>query len=63
MPIRLGTLNQEVKKEMVDIYDCMSLKDICNMPVKEIADKDCVLLMWVTELMKKAFKVIDVLYL
>ena len=41
-------------------YDCMSLKDICNMPVKEIADKDCVLLMWVTDpLLEKAFKVID----
>ena len=30
------------------------------MPVKEIADKDCVLLMWVTDpLLEKAFKVID----
>ena len=27
----------------------MSLKDICNMPVKDIADKDCALFMWVTD--------------
>ena len=41
-------------------YDCMSLKDICDMPVEKIADKDCVLLMWVTDpLLEKAFKVID----
>ena len=41
-------------------YDCMSLEDICNMPVQEIADKDCVLLMWATDpLLEKAFKVID----
>ena len=30
-------------------YDCMSLKDICDMPVEEIADKDCVLFMWCTD--------------
>ena len=29
-------------------YDVMSTKDICDLPVKDIADKDCMLFMWVT---------------
>lgn len=29
-------------------YDVMSLQDIANLDVKSIADKDCVLFMWVT---------------
>lgn len=29
-------------------YDVMSTKDLCSLPVKEIADKDCMLFMWVT---------------
>jgi len=29
-------------------YDVMSIDDIKNLPVKELADKDCVLFMWVT---------------
>jgi N6-adenosine-specific RNA methylase IME4 len=32
-------------------YECMSLNDICNLPVKEIADENCVLLMWVCDSM------------
>ena len=41
-------------------YDCMSLNDICNMPVREIADENCVLLMWVCDpMLDQAFKVID----
>ena len=40
-------------------YDCMSLKDICNLPVNNIAEKDCVLFMWVVDpLLHKAFEVI-----
>ena len=30
-------------------YDCMGFDDICNMPVSNIADMDCVLFMWVTD--------------
>ena len=26
-------------------YNCMSLNDICNLPIKDIADENCVLLM------------------
>ena len=41
-------------------YDCMSLNDICNMPVKDIADENCVLLMWVCDpMLDQALKVID----
>jgi len=29
-------------------YDVMSLEDICNMPIKEIADDNCVLFLWAT---------------
>ena len=41
-------------------YDCMSLNDICNMGVKDIALPDSVLLMWVCDpMLDQAFKVID----
>jgi len=41
-------------------YDCMSLDDICNLPVSTVADTDCVLLMWVTDpCLLDAFKVMD----
>ena len=40
-------------------YNCMTLKDICNLPVNDIAKKDCVLFMWVVDpLLHKAFEVI-----
>ena len=29
-------------------YSCMSIQDIYNLPVQDIADDDCVLLLWVT---------------
>lgn len=31
-----------------DHYNTMSVEEICNLPVKDIADKDCILFMWVT---------------
>lgn len=31
-----------------DHYKTMSLQDICNLPVKKIADDNCILFMWVT---------------
>ncbi len=31
-----------------DHYKTMSLSDICNLPVKKIADDNCILFMWVT---------------
>jgi len=32
----------------IDHYPTMTLKDICELPVKDIADKNCILFMWVT---------------
>lgn len=29
-------------------YPVMKIEDICNLPVKKIADNDCILFMWVT---------------
>lgn len=29
-------------------YQTMRIKDICNLPVKEITNKDCILFLWVT---------------
>ena len=41
-------------------YPTMSLKDICNLPVKDLADEDCVLFIWVTmPLLEESFQVIN----
>ena len=29
-------------------YKTMNIKDICNLPIRDIANKDCVLFLWVT---------------
>ena len=40
-------------------YDCMSIEDICKLPVKNISKDNCILFMWVTDpLLEKAFDVI-----
>lgn len=40
-------------------YACMQLEDIKNLPIKELADKDCVLFLWVTfPFLEKSFEVI-----
>ena len=40
-------------------YSCMELKDICALPIKELADDNCVLFMWVTmPLLNDCFEVI-----
>ena len=41
-------------------YNTMNIKDICNLPIKEIADKDCVLFLWVTyPMLKESMQLID----
>ncbi len=41
-------------------YDTMNLTDICGLPVKDIADKDCVLFMWATmPMLEHSFNVIN----
>ena len=29
-------------------YNTMNIDDICNLPIKEISDKNCILFLWVT---------------
>lgn len=41
-------------------YPVMSIEDICNLPVNQIADKDCILFMWVTmPKLNECFKVME----
>jgi len=41
-------------------YQTMELKDICALPVNDIADKDCVLFLWATyPNLREAFKVME----
>lgn len=43
-----------------DKYFTMSLDELCNMPIKQIVDKDCILFMWaVVPMMPEAFKVLQ----
>ena len=43
-----------------DHYSTMSLEDICNLPVKDIAADNCVLFLWATyPMLKEALKVIE----
>lgn len=47
-------------KNQANHYTTMSIEDICALPVKEIADENCLLFMWVTyPILKEAFKVIE----
>ena len=41
-------------------YDVMSVKEICNLPIKTITDDDCVLFMWwVASQPKEAIEVVE----
>mgnify|MGYP003627888156 FL=1 len=47
-------------KAPINHYQTMKLQDICNLPVKEITDKDCILFIWTCDpLLHKVFQVID----
>ena len=37
-----------MNSSVTDHYSVMGIRGICDLPVRDIADKDCVLLMWVT---------------
>ena len=42
-------------------YNCMSISDICKLPIQKLADENCALLMWcVDPMLPEAFKVIEV---
>jgi N6-adenosine-specific RNA methylase IME4 len=41
-------------------YSTMSIEEICNLPVKRIADDNCILFLWVTfPILQECFKVIE----
>lgn len=41
-------------------YDCMTVDEICALPIENLAAQDCVLLMWVTDpFLRESFRVID----
>jgi N6-adenosine-specific RNA methylase IME4 len=43
-----------------DHYKTMKIEDICKLPIKDLADEDCVLFMWATyPMLKEALQVID----
>jgi len=37
-----------MNSSVTDHYGVMSLEDICNLPLKDITEKNCILFMWVT---------------
>lgn len=55
-----GLMNKQKKIVHIEShYPTMTTDEICNLPIKELADKDCVLFMWVTyPHLENAFKVI-----
>ena len=41
-------------------YKTMNIKDICNLPIKEITQKDCVLFLWTTyPMLKEGLQLIE----
>lgn len=52
--------DQGCQGTMANHYKGMKLEDICKLPVKEIADKNCVLFFWATyPMLKEALQVIE----
>ena len=46
-------------RNAIQHYDCMSINDICNLPVGNISKNDCVLFIWVIDpMLPQAFEVI-----
>ena len=40
-------------------YSCMSISDICDLPIENITDKDCILFLWVIDpMLPEAFELI-----
>lgn len=47
------------KKSAQAHYSCMSIEDICNLPIKDLSAKDSILFMWVTfHFLEKGLEVI-----
>ena len=54
-----GTKNV-IHRELSETYNTMSIKDICDLKVNEITNKDCVLFIWTTDAhLEEAIKVVN----
>ena len=52
--------NRGFGNRVEDRYKTMSIKDICNLPVKNLTNDDALLFMWVVDShLKKSFDIID----
>ena len=46
-------------RNAISHYNCMSFEEICDLPVYDLADKNCILFLWVTDpILPSAFEVI-----
>jgi N6-adenosine-specific RNA methylase IME4 len=58
-PWKYSNVMPEYFTEQADHYPLMSLDEICNMPIKDVAEDNAVLFLWVTSpILEDAFKVI-----
>ena len=47
-------------RNATNYYECMSIDDICNLPIRNISDDDCILFIWVIDpMLPEAIKVIE----
>jgi len=47
-------------KELTDHYPTMEIQEICDLPIRNLADKNCVLFLWVVyPILEDSFKVIN----
>ena len=59
-PWKYGNTMPEYFTEQADHYPLMSIKEICQMPVKEIVEDNAVLFLWVTSpILEESFEVIN----
>lgn len=60
-PWRFSTYSAKGKGRSAEAwYDCLTVNEICALPVGELAAPDCVLLLWTTDpFLREAFRVID----
>lgn len=53
-------LNSNSKRSVVMKYDLMTIEEIKNLPVKDLADENCILFLWVTmPKLNEIFPIID----
>lgn len=60
-PWRFSTYSEAGKGRSAEAwYECLSLEDICALPVENLAAKDCVLFLWTTDpFLQLSFRVIE----